>query len=142
MQGGGHDRGQGLALARLHLDHPALRKGERRDHLHVEVPQADGAGGGLAHQRAARGLQLVQVAAVAGAGAQLGRPMRDLLVGQAGNVVPEAGDLVERRVERAQVEMDRRAPEARDAVAPSHAVAHAGADTRRCGHGDLLRIHP
>ena len=142
MEGGGHHRGQGLALARLHLDHPPLREGERRDHLNVEVPQADGAGGGFPNEGEEQGLQLVEVAAGPSAGAQPGRPMRDLLVGQAADVVPEVGDCLERRVERAQVEMDRRASEARDPVAPSHAVAHAGADTRRCGHGNLLRIHP
>ena len=56
----GHDRGQRLALAGLHLDHPAARQGQGRDHLHVERSQAEGAAGRFPHQGEERRPQPVE----------------------------------------------------------------------------------
>ena len=138
VQGGRHHRSQRLALAGLHLDDAAAREGQRGHDLHVERPQAEGAAGRLARERKELRLELVERRAGSGVRPKLARPQRERRVGQARDLRLQPGDGVERRVEPAQIEIDWRASEAREALAPPDAVADGRAGASRCGHGDLL----
>ena len=140
VQGRRHDRRQRLAFAGLHFDHPAAREGEGGHDLHVERPQADGAAGCFPHQGEERCLKRVESDAGLCPGAQLGRPLHYPVIGQAGDLVCEPGDVGERLVERAQVVLDRGPAESGEALPPTDAVAYARADARRCSHGNLLLI--
>ena len=62
---------QGLALAGAHLGDGAVVEHHPADQLHVEVPHAHAAAGGLAHQREGLGQQVVEGLALAGAFAEL-----------------------------------------------------------------------
>ena len=67
----GKRRGQGLALARLHLGDRALVQDHATDQLHVVVALADRAAGGLAGQGKGLGQQIVERLAVGRALAQI-----------------------------------------------------------------------
>ena len=71
--------------------------------------------------------------AVPGSGVRpkLARPQRERRVGQARDLRLQPGDGVERRVEPAQIEIDWRASEAREALAPPDAVADGRAGASR-----------
>ena len=73
----GHER---LALARLHLGDLTLVQGHAADELHVEVAQADGALGRLAHDGEGLGQQVVERLAGGEALAEQTRLVAELVV--------------------------------------------------------------
>jgi hypothetical protein len=82
IQVGGHRRGQGLALAGLHLGDVALVQGGGPHHLDVEVALPDRSASSLAHAREGLRQEVVQGLALLQPPSELGGLARELGVGE------------------------------------------------------------
>ena len=116
------DRRERLALAGLHLDDGAFVHGERGDDLDVERAQAEGPARALARQRVAGGAQRRPRPAGARLLPQLARLCRQRGLRPIAQPGLERGDLSERRQVAAEIELDGRAPQPRQAIAEGDGI--------------------
>src|SRR5215217_2305730 len=125
VQVGGQGRDEGLALARLHLGHPAEMQRGPAHQLDVEVALADDALGGLARDGERLDGDVVEIGAVGEALAELGRLGPELLVGQPLELRLEGVDVGHHALERLELLA---LAGAEDAIED----AHAGSEPTAC----------
>ena len=117
---GGERRDEGLALAGLHLGHPAEVQCGAAHHLHVEVSLADDPLGGLAHDGERLDGEIVEIGAVGDALTELVRLGAQLLVGQPLQLRLERADVRHHGLEGLQLLA---LSGAEDAVQDAHAAS-------------------
>ena len=139
----GQDRGEGLALARLHLCDLALVQGQPAHELHRVGPLPDLAPGHLAHGRERLGREVVEGLALRQPLAELVRDAAQLLVGEPGELLGQILDRLDRLLEAIDLAVVRAAHHAADEAKLRHAIQSSarrpsrGTPRRSRGYSDF-----